>query len=146
MNFLKRTLGILFAGMLLFITTACSNPSTSASTKAVPQRSTSNVERTITDQVSRPSRPAAEVKRDAERITKQAREQQAKRTGDVRENAQRVLDSTSENAKRVGNQIENKASEAKNRLEDQANASLDSAETKAERALDKAENTVDDLS
>lgn len=146
MTFLKRTLGILFAGMLLFITTACSNPTTSASTKDVPQRSTSNVEQTITDQVNRADRSAAGIKRDVETLKQQTQDKMIDMTGDVGENTRRTLDRKAENAERAGSQIKNNAREAKNRVENQADASINSAKAKADRALDNAADKVDDLS
>lgn len=127
MTFLKRTLGILFAGMLLLITTACSSPTNSASTLDVPQRSTSDVGQTITDQVNRVGRSPASIKRDVEGLKRQTQDKMIDMTGDVGENTQRTLDRKAENVKRAGDQIQNSARNTKNRLEDQANASVDSA-------------------
>ena len=116
MTFLKRTLGILFAVMMLFITTACSSPTNSASTIDVPQRSTSDVGRTITDQVNRAGRSPNAIKRDVENLKQQAKE-----------NTQRPMDLKAEDLKRAGSQLKDSAKNIKNRLEDQANASVDSA-------------------
>ncbi len=145
--------------MLLFITTACSNnpnPSASAmngarrdtpaSTIDLPQHSTSDVGRTITDQVNRAGRPAAGIKRDVETLKQRTQDKMIDMTGDVGENTQRTLDRKAENVNQAGAQLKNSARNTKNRVEDQADASINSAKAKANRALDKAGDTVDDLS
>lgn len=103
----KQILGLCFAAVLLFVTTACS-PSNAATPADSSYRSKDTTENYV-DLNERPGRSSAEVQSKTNQLKRRAEDRMIDMTGDVGDNTRRTLERKGENADRFGRQVKESA-------------------------------------
>ena len=141
---LKQFLGFVFAAILLFSATACGSSAPTGQVD-VPQRSTSGVERTITDQTRMPEVSGTEVERKTGSLKRTADDTMIDMTGDVGENTQRTLDRKAENLKTAGEQMTSGAKTVRQEANDALKSAVDDVQGKADEAQSKASAVKSDV-